>query len=50
MNGKRIPAVAIVALAVSVLALASSRVIHAQDTGPAKYKLRVPNGLAFAEF
>jgi hypothetical protein len=52
MKSKRIPAVVIVvvALAVSVLAVLSGRDISAQDTAQAKYSVRVPNGLAFAEF
>jgi hypothetical protein len=52
MKGKRIPAVVItgVSLAVSVLAVLGVRAISAQDTGQAKYSVRVPNGLAFSEF
>ena len=52
MKNKRIPAVVIVAvtLAVSVLAILGSRAIYAQDSGQAKYNVRVPNGLAFSEF
>ena len=52
MKSKRILAVMIlvVSLAVSVLAVLGSRVTSAQDTGQAKYTVRVPNGLAFSEF
>src|SRR2546426_12440451 len=52
MKSKRIPAVVIVvvSLAVSVLAVLGSRVTSAQDTGQAKYTVRVPGGLAFSEF
>jgi hypothetical protein len=52
MRRRRLPAVAIVvvSLAVSVLALLGGRAIYAQDTGQAKYTVRVPNGLAFSEF
>jgi hypothetical protein len=52
MKSKRIPAVVIgvVALAVSVLAVLGTRATSAQDTGQAKYTVRVPNGLAFSEF
>ena len=52
MKSKRIPAVVIVvvALAVSAFAVVSGRVVSAQDTGQAKYTVRVPNGLAFSEF
>jgi len=52
MKRKRIPAVLItvVSLAVSVLAVLGVRAITAQDTGRAKYTVRVPNGLAFSEF
>ena len=48
MNYKSLQAVviAVVVLAVSMLAAA----ISAQDTGQAKYSVRVPNGLAFSEF
>src|SRR3989440_11537099 len=52
MKSKRVPAVVIVvvSLAVSVLAILGSRATSAQDTGQAKYTVRVPNGLAFSEF
>jgi hypothetical protein len=52
MKSKRIPAVVIVvvSLAVSVLAVLGSRATSAQDTGQAKYTVRVPNGLAVSEF
>src|SRR5712691_2827535 len=52
VKSKRIPAVVIVvvSLAVSVLAVLGGRAISAQDTGQAKYTVRVPNGLAFSEF
>src|SRR3981189_3652309 len=52
MKSKRIPAVVIVvlSLALSVLAVLGSRATSAQDTGQAKYTVRVPNGLAFSEF
>ena len=52
MKSQRIPAVVIVvvSLAVSVLAVLGSTATFAQDTGQAKYTVRVPNGLAFSEF
>ena len=52
MKSKRIPAVVIVvvSLAISVLAVLGGRTVSAQDTGQAKYTVRVPNGLAFSEF
>src|SRR5439155_23040339 len=52
MKSNRVPAVVIivVSLAVSVLAVLGSRATFAQDTGQAKYNVRVPNGLAFSEF
>ena len=52
VRSKRIPAVVIVvvSLAVSVLAVLGGAAIYAQDTGQAKYTVRVPNGLAFSEF
>src|SRR5213592_3564101 len=52
MKSKRIPAVVIVvvSLAVSVLAVLGGAASYAQDTGQAKYAVRVPNGLAFSEF
>jgi len=42
--------IVVVSLAVSVLAVLGGRTISAQDTGQAKYTVRVPNGLAFSEF
>jgi hypothetical protein len=52
MKGQRGSAVLIVGLSlvVSVLAVLGVTVISAQDAGQAKYKVRVPNGLAFSEF
>ena len=52
MKSKRIPVVLItvVSLAVSGLALLGVRAVIAQDTGEAKYNVRVQNGLAFSEF
>jgi hypothetical protein len=51
MKSKRIRwvVIAVVSLAVSMLAVLGGRAIHAQDTGQAKYTVRVPNGLAFSE-
>jgi len=52
MKSKRISAVGtvVISLAVSVLAVLGGKTIYAQDTGQAKYTVRVPNGLAFSEF
>ena len=52
MKTRRFPAVLItlLALAVSGLAVLGVRTVIAQDTGQAKYTVRVPNGLAFSEF
>jgi hypothetical protein len=52
MTRKTIAAVAIlvVSLAVAVLAVMGTRPSSAQDTGQAKYTVRVPNGLEFSEF
>ena len=52
MKSNLIPAavIGIVSLAVAVLAVFGGSTIHAQDTGQAKYTVRVPNGLAFSEF
>ena len=52
MKSQRIPAVLIVvvSLAVSALAILDGAAVIAQDTGRAKYTVRVPNGLAFSEF
>jgi cytochrome P460 len=53
MTTRSVPAVviAVVLLAVlAVLAAPGGRTVIAQDTGPAKYAVRVPNGLAFSEF
>ena len=43
-------AIVVVVLAVSVLTVLGGRAVFAQDTGPAKYTVRVPNGLEFSEF
>ena len=40
----------VVSLAVAVLAVLGGGATSAQDTGQAKYTVRVPNGLAFSEF
>jgi hypothetical protein len=45
MNSKSIPAVVMIAVSLAV----SGSMARAQDTGPAKYNVRVPNGLAFSE-
>ena len=52
MNTTRMPAaVAVVALvALGVVAALGGTAVIAQDAGPAKYSVRVPNGLAFSEF
>jgi hypothetical protein len=52
MTRQRIAAVVfgVISLAVSMLAVLGGRAISAQDTGQAKYAVRVPNGLAFSEF
>jgi hypothetical protein len=52
MKRKRIAAVVfvVVSLAVPALAVLGGRATSAQDTGQAKYAVRVPNGLAFSEF
>ena len=52
MKRKSIRAVVIsvVAGAVSVPAVPGVRAVSAQDAGQATYTVRVPNGLAFAEF
>ena len=46
---RRIPVLLALAFVV-VLAVLGGRAITAQDTGQAKYTVRVPNGLAFSEF
>jgi hypothetical protein len=47
MTSKGIPAVVTMAV---LLAVVGGTTISAQDTGHAKYTVRVPNGLAFSEF
>ena len=51
-SNRIIPAVviAVVSFAISALAVLGGRAVFAQDTGQAKYTVRVPNGLAFSEF
>ena len=43
-------AITVVSLAVAMVAVLGGRAIHAQDTGQAKYTVRVANGLEFSEF
>ena len=51
MKPKRMPVVAtVLSLAVLVLTIFAVRAVIAQDTGPAKNSVQVPNGLGFAEF
>src|SRR5712691_3197517 len=52
VKSKRIPAgvIVVASLGVAVLAVLGSKATSAQDTGQAKYTVRVPNGLAFSEF
>jgi hypothetical protein len=50
LRGFATVAIVFVSLAVSVLAVLGGRAVFAQDTGQAKYTVRVPNGLAFSEF
>ena len=52
MKGTRIAAllITVVSLAGPVLAVLGVKAVTAQDTGRAKYNVRVPNGLAFSEF
>ena len=42
--------IATVFVSLSVLSVLGGRAVFAQDTGQAKYTVRVPNGLAFSEF
>jgi hypothetical protein len=50
MDAKRMHAIPAVLLAVPALAMLAGGVVSAQDSGQAKYGVRVPNGVAFAEF
>jgi len=50
MKSTRMPASVIVVVSLVALAVLGVRAISAQDTGPAKYSVRVPGGLAFSEF
>ena len=50
-NGRiRLAAIVVGSLVVSALAVLGGTALYAQDAGPAKYSVRVPNGLAFSEF
>ena len=49
-SGGILAGVVVASLAVAVLAVVGGRAVFAQDAGPAKYSVRVPNGLAFSEF
>jgi hypothetical protein len=44
------PAVVVVMISLVVLAVVGGGAVIAQDAGPAKYNVRVPNGLAFSDF
>jgi hypothetical protein len=50
MKSRTMLAVAIVMISVVVLGVMGGRAVIAQDTGQAKWAVRVPNGLAFSEF
>src|SRR5256884_5587450 len=52
MKSKRMPPalITVVSLAVAILAVLGVGAVTAQDTGQAKYNVRVMNGLAFSEF
>ena len=50
MKSKRLVAVGSVAVSLVVLGVLGGRAVTAQDTGPGKYTVRVPGGLAFSEF
>jgi Cytochrome P460 len=50
MKSKWMAAAVIVVVSLVVLAVLGGRAVIAQDTGQAKYNVRVPNGLAFSEF
>ena len=50
MKSTRTAAVVIVVVSLVALAVLGVRAISAQDTGPAKYSVRVPGGLAFSVF
>jgi cytochrome P460 len=49
MKSKGLPAVVMIVVSLA-LAVIGGRAVSAQDTGQAKYTVRVPNGLAFDEF
>ena len=50
MKSKRMMAVVIVMASLGVFGVLGGRAVTAQNTGQAKYNVRVPNGLAFSEF
>ena len=50
MKSRTMLAVVIVMIAVVALGVVRGRAVIAQDTGQAKWAVRVPNGLAFSEF
>ena len=50
MERKRFAAVVIGVVWLAVVAVLGGRAVIAQDSGQAKYSVRVPNGLAFSEF
>ena len=50
MTRKGLVAVGIVAVLLVVVGVLGGRAVIAQDTGPSKYTVQVPGGLAFSEF
>jgi hypothetical protein len=50
MTRKALAAVGIMVVSLVVLGVLGGRAVIAQDTGQAKYTVRVPGGLAFSEF
>ena len=47
---KRTALAVVVVVSLVVLGVLGSRIVTAQDVGPAKYAVKVPGGLAFSEF
>src|SRR5437588_7885295 len=50
MTLKRLAAVMVMAVSLVMLGVLGGTAVIAQDTGPGKYTVQVPGGLAFSEF
>jgi len=50
MKRQALTAFVVMVVSLVLLGVVGDRVVAAQDTGPGKYTVKVPGGLAFSEF